>query len=270
MNAQRSAALVRGWVSLYTRGLPDGARRDRRDEIEDDLWSQLADGAGGPGEGSLAREILLRLVLGIPADLSWSFEQRRLVAPRPSSVRSPNMDTRLASVLGVVGGAGLLLTFAVTAIYGEAGWSMAGVGMLQLIGVLSATLGLPLAVLVLLATLHEQLPRWVVGVGTAGALVTLLTTLGMYRAIVALPIASLAAIWPLGRIGVLPRWSSWTHLATASAFEAIAVIAFVNPSTIAAGGWIVGLAIGYPLSWLAIGWSLRHGATFRVRPSATA
>ena len=43
MNAERSAALVRRWVAVYTRGLPTEVRQDRRDEIDDDLWCQMVD-----------------------------------------------------------------------------------------------------------------------------------------------------------------------------------------------------------------------------------
>lgn len=271
MNAERSVALVRRWVASYTRGLPVDVRRDRRDEIDDDLWSQLSDDAAGSGDGgSLGTEILLRLIVGIPADLSWSLEQRRVAAAARSSMRSPTMDTRLASLLGILGGAGLLLVFTIWAIYGDDGWAISGLGLVLMVGILTASLCLPLAVLVLLATFRDRLPRWVVGVATVGAILALLSTFGMYRAIIALPVASIAAIWPLGRIGVLPRWSWWTHVATASVFGAIVGIALVSPSTVSAAAPLLGLLLMYPASWIAIGWSLRHGATFRIGPSPTA
>ena len=176
------------------------------------------------------------------------------------------MDTRLASVLSIIGGAGLTLVLTLSAIYGDAGWATPGVGVVLTIGIIGASLCLPLAVLVLLATFRDQLPRWVVSVGTLAAMIALLSTLGMYRAIVALPIASAVAIWPLARIGVLPRWASWTHVATACAFGAIVVIA----STTGAIGAILGLMVVYPVSWIAIGWVLRDDASFRIGPSPTA
>jgi hypothetical protein len=83
MIAGRSPALVRRWVDLYTRGLPLEVRGRRREEIEADLWSQFEEATlVGRSERSTGGEVLVRLVAGMPADVSWRF------AHCPSPVRS--------------------------------------------------------------------------------------------------------------------------------------------------------------------------------------
>jgi hypothetical protein len=66
-------ALVRGWTWLYTCHLPDTMRDARRLEIESDLWESQHDATSTP-EVRVAAQVLLRLVLGIPDDLRWRFE----------------------------------------------------------------------------------------------------------------------------------------------------------------------------------------------------
>ena len=41
MNGPGVTTLVRGWVELYTRGLPADVRAARRDEVDDDLVPTL-------------------------------------------------------------------------------------------------------------------------------------------------------------------------------------------------------------------------------------
>jgi hypothetical protein len=68
-------ALTRAWTAIYTRGLPADLRAERREEIDCDLWEhqRLADLRRQPVTGT-AVEILLRLLLGMPADIFWRFE----------------------------------------------------------------------------------------------------------------------------------------------------------------------------------------------------
>jgi hypothetical protein len=102
MNAETSARLVRRWVGLYTRGLPAEIWHDRRDEIEDDLWSQSNDVAqSGRSKRSVAGEMVMRLLFGIPADVTWRVEQgfgSRRVAPE----RGPAMNMRGVALLAIV------------------------------------------------------------------------------------------------------------------------------------------------------------------------
>ena len=68
-----SADLTRAWTAAYTTGLPSELKQARRSEIESDLWEQQQHCARIEGEAPAldAAETLARLVLGIPADLSW-------------------------------------------------------------------------------------------------------------------------------------------------------------------------------------------------------
>jgi len=60
--------LVRRWTRLYTAGLPALARETRLDEIESDLWDSMHDTTSEPLG---ARQVVARLLLGIPDDLQW-------------------------------------------------------------------------------------------------------------------------------------------------------------------------------------------------------
>lgn len=68
-------AFTRAWVAVYTRGLPHDIKGERREEIDCDLWHQqrLAD-LERQSVSETAVEILLRLLLGMPADLLWRLE----------------------------------------------------------------------------------------------------------------------------------------------------------------------------------------------------
>jgi hypothetical protein len=68
-------APTRAWAALYTRGLPSDVRGERREEIDCDLWEhrRLADIEREP-VADTAVAILLRLVMGVPADIFWRLE----------------------------------------------------------------------------------------------------------------------------------------------------------------------------------------------------
>lgn len=68
-------APTRAWTALYTRGLPSEVRGERREEIDCDLWEhqRLADLQREPAT-STAAAILLRLIMGVPADIFWRLE----------------------------------------------------------------------------------------------------------------------------------------------------------------------------------------------------
>jgi len=70
-----AVGLTRSWTALYTRGLPAELRDRRRDEIESDLWEQRRlDDFEQTAAADTAVEVLLRLVLGAPADIIWRIE----------------------------------------------------------------------------------------------------------------------------------------------------------------------------------------------------
>ena len=63
---------VRTWTAFYTLGMAPVVRDARRAEIESDLWEHQKE-----SEGSLMLpvEMIVRMLLGIPDDVSWSLEQ---------------------------------------------------------------------------------------------------------------------------------------------------------------------------------------------------
>ncbi|MEX0782337.1 MAG: hypothetical protein WD557_06775 [Dehalococcoidia bacterium] len=80
MNAASFALwFTHAWVRLYTRGLDARLRSERRAELESDIWEQ----SHGRRDGA-AWAVLLRCLLGMPADLSWRLEQ---ASPGPALTR---------------------------------------------------------------------------------------------------------------------------------------------------------------------------------------
>jgi hypothetical protein len=70
--ARLATAIVRRWVRVYTAGLEPAVRSERRAEMESDLWENEQDPTSGLPAGA---EIMLRSLLGVPADISWRLEQ---------------------------------------------------------------------------------------------------------------------------------------------------------------------------------------------------
>ena len=95
----RAADLVMRWAEIYTRGLEPAAAGARRDELASDLWEHAAH------EPRAGAAMLSRAIRGVPADLSWRYEQqRRMLAGVP----------RLQRV--VSGGVGALVVAAASAL----------------------------------------------------------------------------------------------------------------------------------------------------------
>jgi succinate dehydrogenase/fumarate reductase cytochrome b subunit len=82
----RTVALVLGWCDLYTSGLPTDIAADRRDELVSDLHDHRA-AATTAGRSTIARDIAVRALLGVPADLSWRTYQLRIAR----SAREPEV-----------------------------------------------------------------------------------------------------------------------------------------------------------------------------------
>lgn len=98
-----AATVVRGWVAVYTRGLPGELRDGRRAEIESDLWAHAEDAyvAGHPPT-SLDAEMLVRLATGIPADIAWRWSHQ--VPARPLQTKDIGMhEPRSHQALTVIG-----------------------------------------------------------------------------------------------------------------------------------------------------------------------
>ena len=68
-----ATGLVRAWTRAYTWCMPLPLRESRCAEIESDLWEHQRDPDGGRGLGP-AMQVLCRLLIGVPDDLSWRLE----------------------------------------------------------------------------------------------------------------------------------------------------------------------------------------------------
>ena len=70
-----AASIVRRWVRLYTVGFETTVRERIRQEVEDDLWEQTnsRDASNKPIREAMI--IILRWILGIPADVQRIMEE---------------------------------------------------------------------------------------------------------------------------------------------------------------------------------------------------
>jgi hypothetical protein len=104
MNRSPIAAVIGGWVDLYTRGMPAAVRAARRNELDDDLWCEHEEAVAlGRSARSLDADLVLRLVFGIPADISWRLSYRGQAAAA-SIERSSAVETRTLGLLAIVAG----------------------------------------------------------------------------------------------------------------------------------------------------------------------
>lgn len=134
----------RVWTAMYTRSLTAEVRDARRAEIESDLWEQQAD-ARELGEAAVDTgfHILTRVLLGIPADLSWRSSLRgaaREVRVKGDAAMLSRLFVALATVLTVA--FGLLFLYmgigrGVEDAFGPALWPMTA-GLALVVGVVTA------------------------------------------------------------------------------------------------------------------------------------
>jgi hypothetical protein len=258
---------------MYTRGLPADVRQDRLIEIADDLWSQMQEAAGSRrSERSLAAEMVTRLVMGVPADLSWWLEERRYLSQRSRipMERRPAMSARVVSVFAILGGIGWATWPILQAIVG---WDWPPddplSSWLLFFSVVLGTWALTIATLGLVVGYQDRIRGPVAVVSTIGAVVGGLSFFGAYVAIVALPMATAILAWDLRRIGAFTSRLSWTHIVTAVLILIPIVALLANPSLLDNGAAIpwLALAIPYGLSWIAIGWSFRSGDLMVAGPA---
>jgi hypothetical protein len=259
MNGGGATALVRGWVDLYTRGLPAALRAARRDEVDDDLWCQREEAeALGRSPRSLAGEILLRLFLGMPADISW----RVSPSGRASKVeRSSSMSTRIIGSLGVIAGASFtyLLARAITT-PGDAMWNGTD-AWINIVAFLAGGLAFVGAAIGLIWRFQDELrPLGVIG-GLVAALGTLVGVVAsdVPVLLLGLPIGSAMLAWDLTRGGILPRWLAVVHALGAIGFAAILIGSQTDYETAIMNAGLIALSTPYPLSWIAIGASVLRG-----------
>ena len=249
------ASLVRAWVRLYTRGLAPQLRAARREEIDGDLWEQTRETAvlGGTPSG-VRSQVLLRLLLGMPADVSWRVAQigthkrdHRATGTGELRMSSPNWirGSGLVAIMGGMLWAGL--------------WAyMASRPVAETLENILTVVAMSLFVVALTAMYFQQ-PRRVGLIGTAG-LALLWSGLGLVGAWV----LDIVSPW-LFFIGGLLTWlvglvlfglamlrAKVIPLTVAAAFiVALVLFAFVN-----ADDWRAVLAVPLGLAWVWLGYSL--------------
>lgn len=184
------SATVRGWVAIYTLGLPRATRMRRRYEVAADLADERLDAVRRGSQGSLFRQRLIRLVRGIVDDLSWRvIDAPRMALDHDVATRWVPLDRwslALSSIVAI-GSGGALAIVAVPAITGQTqpdpwvGWGPVGFT----IGAVAALVGILVSV---------PWPR-------RGALIVLP---GVLVGLVAAPL--LWGCWFLAVVAVAVRW----------------------------------------------------------------
>ena len=146
------SATVRGWVGFYTLGLPRPVRERRQAEVTGDLADETLDAIRLGDQSVLFRQRLVRLLLGIPADLSWRFidapaAARQLYGPAPW-VPLSRWTLGLTAAVATIAAGGLAIV-TVPALTGQAGpdvwpgWGPVGFAIgsaVVLVGVLGSVL----------------------------------------------------------------------------------------------------------------------------------
>lgn len=256
MNPDRVADLIRRWVDLYTRGMPSAVRAARRDEVDDDLWCHRVDAfAVGRPSGALGTEMMLRLLFGVPADLSWRLSHG-VNSETAGLVRHSSRSTRVIGTLALLAGAGWTTLMLLMLIYGQSAWT-GSIGPISVVLVMGAGFAFTAAAIGLIWRFQEQLHRLgFIGGGMAG-LGAFASAFNGAWAITLLPLGSAALAWDLARIGVLSFGTALLHTLCAAALLIPILPSFTGDP--AASFEFLALALPYPLSWMAIGVSLVRG-----------
>jgi hypothetical protein len=256
MNPSPVAALIRRWVEVYTRGMPPDVRAARRDEVDDDLWCHHQEAAEiGRSARALGVEMIVRLLLGMPADVSWRFSHGLNAGPARLERRS-SMSTRIFGTLAVLAGLSWMAMMLFYGIFGMSAWT-GPVAPLTVAFALGGGLAFAATTLGLLWLFQEHLHYPGAIGGAAAGLGGVAAALEGAWAMLLLLIGSAALVWDLARIGVLSVRMAKLHALCAVAMLVPLVSAFVGGPEI----WLAfaALFIGYPVSWIAIGTSLLRG-----------
>jgi hypothetical protein len=258
MNGSPATAIVRAWVDLYTRGLPEPIRAARRDEVDDDLWCQREEAtATGRSARSLATEMLLRLMFGMPSDVSWRLSSGG-PASGPSLERHPSIGMSLLGILAIAGALGWGVMIAVMLSVGtDAAWSGPS-GPVMVVSVFGASIAFAGATIGLAFSFQDRLSSVGMLVGVLGGTGALFGAIGAYQANGLLILGSGVLAWDLGRSGVIWRVLGLTH--AASALAALLLVTGLLTGFIGTSSIGLMFLVPYLASWVAIGVSLIRGA----------
>jgi hypothetical protein len=253
MTGSPVAGLVRGWVRLYTRGLPADARTARRDEIDDDLWCEHDEAAAlGRSARALGADLLLRLLFGMLADINWRLSYR--VHAPGANLEGSSVDTRTLGALALVSGLIFGTLFAFFIPFSHSVWTGSAGGY--------ALIGTIVAVIAFSGTALGLASRFQDHIGPAGGLGALVTTLGavmsMFGFIVPLVVGTAMLTFDLARIRVVSWVVPIVHLTTTILTVGLA-IAQPNLDDLGIRALFVALLVPYLLTWLWMGVSLFRG-----------
>jgi hypothetical protein len=255
MSGSPVAGLVRGWVGLYTRGLPAELRASRRDEVDDDLWCEQQEAAAlGRSGRALGADRILRLLFGVPADLSWRLTYRG--KPSSSSMeRSSSMSTRALGSSAIIAGLIWGLLFIAFIPLGESVWTGA-IGVAGVLGSLVAAIAFSTAAIGLAFRFQDRVSP----LGAVGALLVALGALAsMVGSIVLMPIGSVMLMLDLARSGVVPWLLSFAHVAAAIVVGVGLVVGHPNVADESNRALFVAILVPYVVTWIAVGVSLVRG-----------
>jgi hypothetical protein len=233
----------------------------RVDVIESDLWSQHEEaGATDRSEPSLAREIVMRLVLGLASDVAWRLDQGRL-HDQPIA-RSATIGTRVIALLATLGGLGISVGAARSVVTVLAdptarpwdGLDEAGGAVLALIGE-AGLIALSISLLGLGFVLINRFESPVGLLSVLGALGGLTGLLGAYSMFVLLPSGSAVVVLYLAHIRAVHWGLALIHAGSAPGLVLL-IWAYSDNSLF---GTAALMTFVYCLSWVAIGLELIQG-----------
>ncbi|MBF4635013.1 hypothetical protein ITJ38_11420 [Agreia pratensis] len=139
------------WVALYTRGLPEGAARDRADEIASDLFEHNAAAvAAEQSNRATTASILARALTGMGADVLWRERQLQQEHRRQLSLASPELRTRYSrlTAIAVTSGAAVAILALASTVRVLTNTPITW-GAAHFAGMIAVTIGLLLALLAL-------------------------------------------------------------------------------------------------------------------------
>jgi hypothetical protein len=257
MNSSQIADLIRRWVDVYTRGMAAPVRAARRDEVDDDLWCHHEEAAeAGRSDNGLGSEMLLRLLFGMPADLSWRLAHGRN-AGASHLERRPSTSTRVLGTLAILAGVSWTALMLAYSTYGELAWAGQR-GNFMWAFTVGGGLAFTGTAFGLLWRFQEQLDRLGFMGGASAGLGGFAAAFNGAWVIVLLPVGSVALVWDLARIGALSFGMATLH--TLGAVGLLVVLAAAFGGDPVTGLGLLGIfGPAYPLSWIAIGASLWRG-----------
>lgn len=194
---ERVVGLVLRWCSLYTQGLDGDVAADRRDELISDLHDHRA-AATSTSRSTIGRDVAVRALLGVPADLSWRTHQLRIAR----SAREPEVTMTARTPLD--------------------GWTRTAYGVAAIVTAWTAVVGIGMLIDSRNAAVGSYDFQWRISLGAVGIVMLALCVHGLLglrtRPVRAAAEVGVAAI-------VMTIWMMWAGLVVAAGVAALAFFA---------------------------------------------